>query len=211
MRALRNLSLLTMVATAISPLMAQSGPTVTIAVEHGIATFFTSTNVPAIDITGKSGAVQARLQVRQDGKGVTLEHIEASMPISTLVTGMAVRDEHMRKHIFTTASGEMPELRFESGKLECPGVTPGREATCAIAGTLAIRGVPKEFSIPLKIRQEANGFGFRATGDGVVKLSDYGIERPTQLGVKTANEVKIHLDLSAKESAITAAVKEGRQ
>jgi len=208
--ALTDLALLAVAASTISPLVAQSGPAITIAIEHGSATFFTATNVPAIDITGKSGALQGRVQIRQDAKGLTLEHIEASMPVSTLVTGMAVRDEHMRKHIFTTSNGDMPEVRFESGKLDCPGVAPGHEAICTIAGTLAIRGVPKDFSIPLKIRQDASGLAFRASGDGTVKLSDYGIERPTQLGVKTTNEVKIHLDLSAKESATTAAVREGR-
>jgi polyisoprenoid-binding protein YceI len=83
---------------------------------------------------------------------------------------------------------------------------PGREMTCAVNGSMAIRNVPRAFSITLKLRQD--GPLVRASADGVVKLSDYGIERPTQLGVKTADEVKIHLDLSARElPAATAAVR----
>ena len=52
------------------------------------------------------------------------------------------------------------------------------------------------FTLPLKIKDE--GAQFRASGDAVVKLSDYGIEQPSQFGVKSANEVQLHLDFVAK-------------
>jgi polyisoprenoid-binding protein YceI len=150
--------------------------------------------------------VQARVTIRQDGHDMTLQHIEARMPVKSLNTGMGLRDDHMRKHIFTTASGEVPDLRFESGEIACPAVAPGREMTCVIAGSLAIRDVPRSFSISLKVRHE--GAALRASGDGTVSLADYGIERPTQLGVKTSNEVKIHLDFTGRDvTPMTAAVR----
>jgi polyisoprenoid-binding protein YceI len=142
--------------------------------------------------------------MRRDPSGLKLERIEAWVAAGTLKTGMSLRDEHMRKRIFTTAAGELPDLRFESGDVDCPGVAAGREATCAITGTMAIRGAAHAFSIPLKVRQDGTGAAFRAVGDGVLKLSDYGIEQPSQLGVKTANEVNIHLDLSGKEADLVA-------
>jgi hypothetical protein len=37
-----------------------------------------------------------------------------------------------------------------------------------------------------------------AEGEGVVKLSDYGIPQPEQLGVKVANEVKLKLRVIAE-------------
>ena len=49
----------------------------------------------------------------------------------------------------------------------------------------------------LKIRAE--GTAFRATGESAVKLSDYGIEQPSQFGVKTADEIQLHIEFSAKE------------
>jgi polyisoprenoid-binding protein YceI len=187
---------------AVSSAIAQSGDTQSVAVDSGTASFHVTTNIPALEVSGKSSALQARVQLHRDTNGVTLERIDAWMPVKTLVTGMALRDEHMRKLVFTTAGGEVPDLRFESGKIDCPGVAPGHEATCTIAGTLAIRGVARGFSIPLKVRQDGNGSGFRASGEGIVKLSDYGIEQPSQLGVKTANEVKLHFDLSGKEGGV---------
>ena len=207
----KTTSFMMAVGFGIASAVAQSGPaaesaaaTQTVAVENGAASFFLPTNIPAIEISGKSSALHARVQVQRDANGVTLEHIEAWMPVKTLVTGMALRDQHMRKHIFTTAAGDIPDLRFESGKIDCPGVAPGREATCAVTGALSIRGAAKAFSIPLKVRQETGSGAFRAMGDGVVKLSDYGIEQPSQLGVKTSNEVKIHLDLSGSAQVTTA-------
>ena len=71
------------------------------------------------------------------------------------------------------------------------------EFSCQVSGTLAIRGVARPFSIPLKIRAE--GAAFRATGESTVKLSDYGIEQPSQFGVKTADEIQLHIEFSAKE------------
>ena len=67
-----------------------------------------------------------------------------------------------------------------------------------MSGTLAIRGTPRPFAIDLKVT--GGGDTFRAVGDGVVSLSAYGIDRPSQLGVKTADEVKLRFDFTAKQS-----------
>jgi polyisoprenoid-binding protein YceI len=177
----------------------------TVTVDNGVATFSVQTNITAIEVSGKSTAVQARVTVRHEGLDMALQHIEARMSVKSLNTGMGLRDEHMRRHIFTTAGGDIPDLRFESGEIDCPAVAPGREVTCVIAGSFSIRDVPRAFSISLKLRHD--GAVLRASGDGTIKLADYGIERPTQLGVKTSNEVKIHLDLNSREVAtMTAAV-----
>ncbi len=45
------------------------------------------------------------------------------------------------------------------------------------------------------------GDAYRAAGDGIVKLSSYGISRPSQLGVTTTDEVKLHLEFTAKAAA----------
>ena len=39
-----------------------------------------------------------------------------------------------------------------------------------------------------------------------MKLSDYGIEQPSQFGVKTSNEIQLHLEFTGKEgpAAITS-------
>jgi len=172
-----------------------AGQPETIVVDHGTATFVVATTMPGVTVKGKSESLHASVQIRRSSEGVVLEHIEAWLPVKTMGTGISLRDEHMRRYVFTTPAGEVPDLRFEGENASCPGVLAGREATCNISGTLSIRGIPRNFSLMLKIR-EANGApSFRGGGDGLVRLSDYGIDSPSQFGVKTANEIQIRLEI----------------
>jgi polyisoprenoid-binding protein YceI len=179
----------------------------TVAVQNGTVAFVSNTNVPAISVKGKSNALEARVSLRRTPDGLQLEHIDARLPVKTLVTGMGMRDEHMRKYIFTAADGNVPDLHFAAETAACTG--GGREATCQVAGSLTIRGIAKPFTIPLKVRED--GSGFRASGDAVLKLSTYGIEQPSQLGVKTTDEVELHFDFNAKPAAIETAANGGHR
>jgi polyisoprenoid-binding protein YceI len=78
-----------------------------------------------------------------------------------------------------------------------------RRATCTVTGALAIRGTTRPFVMMLTITEE-NG-SIRASGVGVVKLSTYGIDQPSQLGVRTTDEVKLKLELIARRSSPQAA------
>jgi polyisoprenoid-binding protein YceI len=169
----------------------------TIAVQGGTAVFVANTNVAAISIKGKSTALVAKLSLRRVADGLQLEHIDARLPVQTLVTGMGLRDSHMRKYVFTTADGQVPDLHFEGANATCAG--SAKDTTCQVAGMLSIRGVARPFVLPLKIRED--GGGFKASGDGVVKLSAYGIEQPSELGVKMTDDVQLHFDFSAKPVA----------
>src|SRR3954453_16928682 len=100
---------------AIASASAQSVKPQLVAIENGVASFHVRTNIPALEVSGKSASLQARVRMHRDSDGVKLEHIEAWVSATTLKTGMSLRDEHMRKRIFTTSGGEVPDLRFESG------------------------------------------------------------------------------------------------
>ena len=121
---------------------------------------------------------------------------------------MAVRDEHMRKLVFTTVDGQAPDLRFESEKAVC-SPRGGQEFTCQLAGNLSIRGISRPFAMSLKVKQ-AGGAAFKASGEAMVKLSDYEIAPPTQFGVKISNEVKLRLDLASKQRPVESASGGGR-
>uniref|UniRef100_Q01ZW2 Lipid/polyisoprenoid-binding YceI-like domain-containing protein n=1 Tax=Solibacter usitatus (strain Ellin6076) TaxID=234267 RepID=Q01ZW2_SOLUE len=176
----------------------------TAAVQGGAASFVANTTVPGVSVKGKSTALEARAVVQHQGEGLRLQDVAATVPVKSILTGMAIRDEHMRRYIFTAPDGTTPDLRFETPDALCtPQSGHAGEFSCKLSGTLAIRGVARPFVIPLKLRAE--GQAFRAAGDATVKLSDYGIEQPSQFGVKTANEIQVHLDFTAKEAAATLA------
>ena len=71
-----------------------------------------------------------------------------------------------------------------------------------VSGQLTIRGTERPFAITLNVKKVGNAY--RAAGDGIVKLSTYGIARPSQLGVTTSDEVKLHLEFTAKASQMLA-------
>ncbi|HWY70254.1 MAG TPA: YceI family protein [Terriglobales bacterium] len=181
-----------------------------IQIEHATATFQVGTNMPGLFVKGKSEALQARVQIRRSPDGVTLEHIEAQLPVKTLATGIALRDQHMREHVFTTPDGQVPDMTFEGEGISCPGILPGHEGSCRVSGTLSIRGTARNFSVLLKIREAGSAPAFRAVGDGVVKLSDYGIEQPSQFGVKTENEIQFRIEFP-ETTATALTTQAGRQ
>jgi polyisoprenoid-binding protein YceI len=201
-RVALGLSVTVLSATAAS---AQSGGTA-VEVRGGTAAFDAATNVSAIGIHGKSAALEGRARVRDGAKGFQIQQLEARVPVKTLNTGMGLRDEHMRKHVFTTADGQLPDLRFSSRTSSCSG--SDKQATCEVKGELAMRGTAKPFTITLKVTRESGSF--RAVGDGIVKLSTYGIPAPSQLGVTVVDDVKLHLDFVARTAVGTLAQRGGK-
>lgn len=173
-------------------------------VRGGTAAFDATTNVSAISVHGKSAALAGRARVRAAGGNLVIEQLEATLPVKTLNTGMGLRDGHMRKHVFTTPEGQVPDLRFSSNSADCSGSESQR--SCELSGELAVRGTPRPFTIVLKVTKESGG-ALRAVGDGIVKLSTYGIPPPSQLGVKVEDSVKLHLDFVARPAPNTVATR----
>ena len=178
-------------------------PADTLAIRGGKAGFSVATNALGIVVRGKSDALEGRVELHRTAGSLAIDHVDVHLPVKTLATGMTLRDEHMRKYVFTTSAGEVPDLRFEADAAVCPEAAAGRPSNCQITGMLAIRGVSKSCLLTLKIHPESGAY--RVEGDGQVSLRDYGIEQPTQLGVKTANEIQIHLELTAKPNAPVSA------
>ena len=168
-------------------------------VNRATVSFDVGTNVPALRVHGKSESLTARAQLSVGPEGIVLEQMTASVPVHSLKTGLALRDEHMRKYIFATADGQTPDVRFSGERAGCLRTGPGQRSTCTVNGTLVIRGTARPFTIVLTVNEEKGNL--RASGDGIVKLSTYGIEQPSQLGVRTTDEVKLKLELVGRYPA----------
>jgi polyisoprenoid-binding protein YceI len=97
----------------------------------------------------------------------------------------------------------VPEVTFVSREATCAPQAAKAPAACTVSGDLAIRGILRPFTMTLMVSRE--GGGFRAAGDGIVKLSAYGIEQPAQFGVRTRDDVKLHLDFTARPSGVSTA------
>jgi polyisoprenoid-binding protein YceI len=178
-------------------------------VRDGSVTFDVETNVFAVSVHGESKDLDAKVTVHESAEGMRLENIDAVVPVKSLSTGMKLRDDHMRKYIFQTPEGQVPDVRFTAERAECSGAGAAGPAKCVASGQLAIRGTARPFVMELAVTRENDQF--RVQGDGIVKLSAYGIERPSQFGVKTADDVKLHLELNAKSAAPAATLSAGKK
>jgi polyisoprenoid-binding protein YceI len=179
-----------------SPLAA--GDATNLQVRSGVVKFDARTNVSAISVHGESSAMSAELILRKAGSGVEVDNLRAVVDPKSLSTGMSLRDQHMRKRIFAASNDQLPELEFVSAKSSCADLPHGPEVTCRISGNLSLRGVARPFEMDLKVRNE--GKAYRVSGDAVVKLSNFGIEPPCQLGVCVTDDVKLRVEFQAKET-----------
>lgn len=187
-------------------LLAADQESTTIEVHGGTVTFDAATNVSAISVHGKSTALEGHARVHQTDQGLAIDEVEASVPVASLATGMGLRDSHMRKYVFTTADGQTPDVKLDAGHAACAHAA-GHDMTCSLTGNLEIRGLLRPFSMTLKVSE--SGGSFRAAGDADVKLSAYEIERPSQLGVQTEDDVKLHLEFTGHPVATMTAANRG--
>ena len=172
-------------------------PTEIVEIEAGSASFEASTNMPGVEVKGASNAIAGHAVLSREAGGLVLEQVRVTLPVKSLSTGMKVRDEHMRKYIFTAADGHVPDLEFAAGKTACQPAAGAGEFVCAVSGDLAMAGTPRKFAMKLSVKESSGAF--HASGNAVVRLSDYGIACPSQFGVSTKNEVKLHLDIAARQ------------
>lgn len=172
-----------------------------VAAQSGAVKFIATTNVSAVSIHGQSNEVKAQATVAHENGQLLLSEMSALVDPKTLSTGMALRDNHMRDKIFSDGTTPAQQLRFHSAKAICPEPAKGKESACPIQGNFTLRGIDKPFALPLRIKAEGNN-RYRLSGEGSLKMSDYGIAAPCQLGVCVSDVVKLKIDLLAAESSI---------
>jgi polyisoprenoid-binding protein YceI len=179
--------------------VANDATPVLLEVSSGTVAFEVTTNVPGVEVKGKTNAVTAHIHINSTAEGVLVQRMEALVPVRGLSTGMKVRDEHMRKYIFTTADGQIPDIVFSASEGVCTRSAPSLDLTCRVPGSLKIRGTSHPVEITVAAKEEKGARAFHVTGGTTIKLTDFNIEAPSEFGVKTSNEVKVHFDFSPKQ------------
>lgn len=165
----------------------------TVSTSTGKSSFTAKTNISAVTVQGKSNQLTVKCSVSRQGDVLELNDIEAQVPVTSLSTGMGVRDRHMQERIFKSSDGKMPDLRFASSHSECS--RNGNDFTCRITGEFTLRGVARPVDIAVKVHDQDGAY--RAQGDALLKLSAFGIQPPAELGVQVRDIVEFHVDFTA--------------
>lgn len=157
--------------------------------------FSAPANVKAFNVNGEAKSLEGEALITSNA----VEKLTVTVPVSALTTNMSMRDKHMRERIFQTQDGKLPPVNLTAKSKECMPVQSPKESPkqlCTLEGVLEIQGTARPFSMKLDI--ERTGNKVTGSGKGVVKLSDYGIPQPEQLGIKVSNEVEIDVRVAAE-------------
>lgn len=152
----------------------------------------------------KSGAVNV------DDKDVTKSTVEAVLDATTVNTGNAKRDEHLRApDFFDTA--KYPTITFKSTKVEKAG-----EGKLKVSGDLTMHGVTKPVVLDVTgpSKESKDPWGNTRTGvQATTKLNrkEFGLTYNSALetgGVAVGEEVTVNLDLSLVKKQPAAPAKQ---
>ena len=163
-------------------------------------------DAPLETMTGVSSRMTGELSI--DPNNVSATRGTIRVPISSLRTGIDLRDEHLRNDKW------LDEKRFSHATFAITSVSgpeklqPNKDTKLKIQGDFTIHGVTRKVTATAKVRWVPLTEEMRKTpgitGDVVrgsasfsVRLTDYGITVPSIVRLKVANEIDVTVNLRA--------------
>lgn len=143
---------------------------------------FVALGPAGLKIVGKSSALAVR-----DEETVYV----AGLPAGSFSTGIALRDNHMRKALEADKHPNIEVLLPKTGvKLPATGETSGD-----VEGTVKLHGVSKPAKVHYTAKAEGGSVKIHSTLR--VNVKDFGIEPPSYLGVTVKPEVDLTVDFTS--------------
>jgi len=156
---------------------------------------FIATGKPGfIKIDGLGSGLTGSLKVT--GKLVSGE---ASFPLSTLDTGVGLRDRHLKNEFLHIEKYPEAQLTVDKVALNKSPVVDGfSQAKVPFTGILKVHGV----SHPVTGTIDVSTIGGITTGDAQfgIKISDFGFPKPEFLGMTVNDDVKVKVHLEATKT-----------
>lgn len=152
------------------------------------------------DFTGKTSAVRGAFRADfDDPEGKWTGEVVAQA--ATLVTGVEGRDDNLRDHLDTKTHAEI-RFAIAGFRPAKDGVDVAKQTAAGeVHGTMTIRGQSRAFAMPVRIELDAQK-RVVVTGQAPLKLSDYGVPVPSQLGlINMQDEVVVWIALRARGAA----------
>jgi polyisoprenoid-binding protein YceI len=134
-----------------------------------------------------------------------------SIPVTSLLSGVPTRDEHMAGERWLDAA-KFPNITFAIKSLALKGdnkvLTNGNSVQADATGEFTLHGVTKTITIPVRATYRElpkgqvdylEGNILRIETTFGIKLSDYGVNIPAGLTAKVANELTLTVKATAKQ------------
>jgi polyisoprenoid-binding protein YceI len=174
--------------------LASSAITLTIT-QDGLLARIRPTNTIAVKSFG--GAVVMPQEDESRGSAQLLIEAKSFECVDKDMGEVERRELHSVLHGKILESEKHPQIVFRSAAI-LDLKREGDNRSFTLQGDLTLHGVTKRVSVPVKLTREANRL--RATGEGIVKQSDFGIAPySAAFGlIKIRDEVKVSFDVAAK-------------
>jgi len=128
---------------------------------------------------------------------------EVRVDLSSLDTGIDLRNTHLREKYLEVARGEEFANAVLSAVRLAKADTPSFRGQTPFTGTLLLHGTRRPVAGQADIHSEGNDV--RVVASFPVRLDDYGIAPPRYLGVGVKNEVQVKVSLVATPGTAPAA------
>jgi polyisoprenoid-binding protein YceI len=138
--------------------------------------------------TGTTDKVEGTVVVRKADDDAFEAAVDAKVDARTIATGNRERDGQMRRAFLQTDRHPFIVFRGTATAKEFAGRGGAR-----MRGTLTIKDVSRDIDMPVEVT--VTGDEYRATGEVVVKLSDYGIPIPRFLIFRGEDPVTVKLQI----------------
>lgn len=116
--------------------------------------------------------------------------------ISNATFSMAAKNLKSKKGrmMDNKAYGALKAEKFPNVTFSASSINIGKSS---VSGTLTIAGVSKNISLPVNVIKK--GDSYIIDGKQSLKLSDYGMDRPGFMGVRTGDEITVKVTITAAE------------
>jgi len=173
----------------------------------GLSTFVLAITLPALAALASSGPSQVSFHaigpagLAFDGKGGDVKvheaggKVEVVVGLNSLHTGISLRDRHMKEKYLETGKYPTAKFQVDKGQLRFP--SDGHAVKANGTGKLTLHGVTRNVQFAYTAKGTAND----ATVDGSakIKMTDFGIEVPSYLGITVKPNVDISVEFGVKE------------
>ncbi len=147
----------------------------------------------ALKINGTGHGPAGDLKLEKIGDSYVLNG-EALMDLSSLDTGIEMRDRHMKEKYLEVEKFKQAKLVFKDVKLPSDKVSKGGEVE--VNATLDLHGQQKPMPVSM-VLEVKNGL-VKTIAKFKVKLSEFNISIPTFSGITVADEVNITTETEVK-------------
>ena len=150
--------------------------------------FFAKGTVPGLSINGKTNELN-ELNVSDDGTNVVV-----TVPLGKLTTGIELRDKHLKEKYLNVAQFPNAQLTIAHTARK---IAPDGDVSGDAEGSLKIHGQAKNVKFHFDAKRD--GTTFHVSTKFTVNMMDFGIEKPSHLGVGVKPDVEIEAKFDAED------------